>query len=140
MPPVQFCVPYAGNLIGSHTRFKPGVAAGIVLSVDVPSPTTGTGDALITDGADSALIRATVVDATGHETLHSGANISFEIVTGPGRVIGVGNGDPTCTEPNGARCAHNHTTSRCFARTYSTYDCQCNVHSGNLKSMLLGCK
>lgn len=91
-----------------------------MLSVDVPSPATGTGDAVITDGADSALIRATVVDAAGHETLHSGANISFEIVSGPGRVIGVGNGDPTCTEPHGARYARSQMTSQCFARTYST--------------------
>jgi hypothetical protein len=90
----------SGNIVGVHSRLKPGAAARIVLSVDVPSPVTGTGDALVADGQDAALIRATVVDAAGRETLHSGANISFEVVSGPGRVIGVGNGDPACTEPN----------------------------------------
>ena len=90
----------SGKVLGIHSRLKPGPAAGLILSVDVPSPVTGTGDALIADGQDAALIRATVVDAAGHETLHSGANISFEMVSGPGRVIGVGNGDPACTEPN----------------------------------------
>jgi cold shock CspA family protein len=89
-----------GHVVGVHSRLRPGTAAGIVLSVDVPSPDTGTGEAVVADGQDVALIRAAVVDANGVQTLHSGANITFAVVSGPGRVIGVGNGDPACTEPN----------------------------------------
>ena len=50
----------------------------------------GTGSALLADGNDVALIRATVVDSNGHDTLASGVNISFEVISGPGRVVGVG--------------------------------------------------
>ena len=56
--------------------------------------------ALLADGADAALVRCSIVDASG--TLASAAthNISFSVVAGPGRVLGVGNGDPSSHQPN----------------------------------------
>ena len=46
------------------------------------------------------LIRATIVDAKGVVAATASNNVTFEIVSGPGRVFGVGNGDPTNHQPN----------------------------------------
>lgn len=92
----------AGEPLASHSVITAGVPSALVLSVDAPSPLTGTGTKLLLDGQDTALIRATVVDADGHTVPLSTNNVTFEIVSGPGRVLGVGNGDPTNHEPNQA--------------------------------------
>lgn len=65
------------------------------LSLDCPSPHTGTGNSLFLDGQDAALVRATVLDASGRNTLHfSSHNVTFRIVSGPGMIQGTANGDP----------------------------------------------
>ena len=67
----------------------------LVLSLDCPSPNTGTGDALFLDGQDVALVRATIVDSTGTNTLYFAVhNITFRIISGPGYIQGTANGDP----------------------------------------------
>lgn len=71
----------------STNRTTAGEAAAIVLSVDCPSPVTGTGDALLLDGQDAGLVRATIVDSNGHFVAHGSNNISFSIVSGPGRIM-----------------------------------------------------
>ena len=40
--------------------------------------------------------------AQGRVVPSASNNITFSIVSGPGRIIGVGNGDPFCYEPNKA--------------------------------------
>jgi beta-galactosidase len=49
------------------------------------------------DGKDLAIITATVVDQKGREVPDAENMVEFEIA-GPGKIIGVGNGDPTCLE------------------------------------------
>lgn len=71
-----------------------------MLSIDSPSETTGTGSALFLDGQDAAMLRASIVDATGQVVHMATHNVSFSIVSGPGRVVGANNGDPACHEPN----------------------------------------
>jgi prepilin-type processing-associated H-X9-DG protein len=67
----------------------------LVLSLDCPSPHTGTGNALFLDGQDVALVRATIVDSTGISTLYFAThNITFRIISGPGYIQGTANGDP----------------------------------------------
>lgn len=67
----------------------------LVLSLDCPSPNTGTGNALFLDGQDVALVRATIVDSTGTNTLYFAVhNITFRIISGPGYIQGTANGDP----------------------------------------------
>jgi hypothetical protein len=39
--------------------------AAVVLSLDAPSKLTGTGEALVADGEDVAMVRATLVDSNG---------------------------------------------------------------------------
>eukprot|EP01043_Picozoa_sp_COSAG02_P027069 COSAG02_NODE_1579_length_11851_cov_12.490343_4_plen_498_part_00 len=106
-------VPFrAGNLtaiasngsavLATHTVMTSGPPAAIALSLDVPSSRTGTGDALLLDGQDMGMVRATIVDVFGRMCADATSNVSFTVVSGPGRVFGSHNGDPTCLEPNQA--------------------------------------
>lgn len=86
-----------------HSSITPGPAAALSLSIDAPSAATGTGEALLLDGQDAGMLRASVLDANGN--LCSGLesyNITFRVLAGPGRVVGVGNGSPTSHERNRA--------------------------------------
>lgn len=85
-----------GAVVGSHTVLGAEAAAAIQLTLDVPSPATGTGAALVLDGHDGALVRAAVVDVHGVLVSQSVAPITFSVVSGPGRLTGVGNGNNTC--------------------------------------------
>ena len=50
------------TILATTSRASFGAPAGLRLSLDVPSPATGTGGALYLDGQDVALVRAEVVD------------------------------------------------------------------------------
>ena len=89
-------------VMATHTILTSGSPAKIIASIDVPSEKTGTGSALVLDGQDTGLVRASIVDSTGQVVPSASHNVSFRIVSGPGRIIGVGNGDPACHEPNHA--------------------------------------
>jgi hypothetical protein len=86
----------------SHTVITSGVATAVVASIDVPSALTGTGTALLLDGQDVGLIRATIVDKDGNTAAMATHNVTFTVISGAGRILGVGNGDPTNHEPNQA--------------------------------------
>lgn len=66
-----------------------GPAAGLRLTPDR--------SALRADGEDVAVIQVEVVDAAGRCVPTAGDQIRFA-VEGPGRILGVGNGDPSCHE------------------------------------------
>lgn len=91
----------AGSAV-SDTVLTAGPATQLRFVLDVPSTRTGTGERLVADGADAGLVRVTLLDAAGNFAPDSGVNVTFAIVDGPGRLIGVGNGDPKCVEPNQA--------------------------------------
>eukprot|EP01060_Flectonema_neradi_P039710 TRINITY_DN884_c0_g1_i1.p1 TRINITY_DN884_c0_g1~~TRINITY_DN884_c0_g1_i1.p1 ORF type:complete len:927 (+),score=254.24 TRINITY_DN884_c0_g1_i1:63-2783(+) len=78
-----------------HTLIQPGDAASLKISVDVPSPTTGTGSKLYLDGTDVALLHVTLLDAEGTAVSQdlNQVNVTWEVVSGPAKVLGVGNGD-----------------------------------------------
>ena len=93
----------SSGVLAAHTRASWGAPAALVLSVDSPSPLTGTGGALFLDGADAALVRASVVDAQGVLCEDaSSVRVAFTVASGPGAVWGTGNGDPANQEPNHA--------------------------------------
>jgi len=71
-----------------------GAAASIVLSVDTEMP-------IQADGVDVALISATIVDSQGNLVPDADHHVTFT-VSGNGSIIGVGNGDPSCHEPDKA--------------------------------------
>jgi beta-galactosidase len=56
---------------------------------------------LAADGQDLAVINVSIVDVQGRAAPNAGNKVSFA-VSGPGTVIGVGNGDPSCHEPDRA--------------------------------------
>ena len=92
-----------GAEVARHTvHTSRGAAVGLTLTIDAPHATTGTGAALLLDGQDAALLRATLVDAAGRRAPLATQNVSFRIVSGPGRVQGAHNGDPRNHEPNDA--------------------------------------
>ena len=86
--------------VATHSRVTAGTAAALVVSVDAPSAATGTGTALLLDGSDAGLLRATIVDHAGHVVEDASHNVSFRVVSGPGRIIGVHSGDPASHEHN----------------------------------------
>jgi hypothetical protein len=89
-----------GKVVAAHSRITAGAAVAIVRQLDAPSERTATGRKVVLDGHDVALVRATIVDARGVTVPSSSANVTFVIVSGPGRVFGVGNGDPQCRLPH----------------------------------------
>lgn len=90
-----------GATVNRHTVVTTvSEASALALTVDVPSPTTATGERVLLDGHDVILVRATVIDEAGNLAPSSSTNVTFEVVSGPGRVLGVGNGDPFCKEPH----------------------------------------
>ena len=84
------------QVVGVHTVLRGGQPKAITLTLDVPSNNTGTGMMLVLDGHDAALVRASVVDEAGVVLTNASANITFTVTSGPGRLIGVGNGDNYC--------------------------------------------
>lgn len=100
---VEWKVRYApGQLVAKAARN--GVA------VDMKIETTGapaalrlTADrsALAADNVDLAVVKVEVVDAQGRVVPTAGNKVTFEL-SGPAKLIGVGNGDPSCHEPDKA--------------------------------------
>ena len=54
---------------------------------------------LVADASDVAVLRVSAVDAAGREVPTASPNVTFQL-SGPGRIIGVGNGDPSSHEPD----------------------------------------
>lgn len=76
----------------SETRIETtGVPAGIRLTPDRST--------INAEGEDVSLVTVAVIDAKGRVVPTANDTISFTL-DGPGRIIGVGNGDSTCLEPD----------------------------------------
>ncbi len=73
---------------------------------------------LVADGSDISLVAVKITDANGRTVPVANNKVSIT-VTGPGKLIGVGNGDPYCHEPDKAsqRSAFN---GLCLAIIQST--------------------
>jgi beta-galactosidase len=82
-----------GRLVLVDKRETTGEPAGIVLRPDRQR--------IMADGEDLSLVTVEVVDAHGRVMPEASNEVHFAI-TGPGRLIGVGNGDPSCHEPEKA--------------------------------------
>ena len=73
------------------TRVTTGAPAVIRLSADR--------DSLVADKADLAVVTVEVLDVAGRVVPTAGNKIAFKLA-GPAALIGVGNGDPSCHEPD----------------------------------------
>jgi beta-galactosidase len=101
---VEWDVPYApgvleargyggGRLVLTEKRETAGAPAAIALRADRFK--------INADGEDVAVVSAQIVDAQGR-LVPTAANLVTFDVSGPGRIVGVGNGDPRCLEPDKA--------------------------------------
>ena len=96
----------------------PKAKATLSLGVDVPSASTCTGDRVVLDGRDVALLRITV--AGGGNV--GDVNVTLRVVSGPGRVVGVGNGRAsTHQRPQGDTIETNYGLARAVVMV--TLDC-----------------
>jgi beta-galactosidase len=83
---------YKGGKVAAETKVETtGAAATLQLRADK--------SALWANREDVAVFTVSVADAQGRVVPVAGNGVSFDI-EGPGRIIGVGNGDPSCHEPD----------------------------------------
>jgi beta-galactosidase len=82
-----------GRVVLTEKRETAGAAAKIVATADRTR--------VIADGQDVVVINVSIVDAQGRPVPTADNKVTFAL-QGPGKVIGVGNGDPSCHEPDNA--------------------------------------
>ena len=117
----QAVVPYAGLkwavIYAPGTLVARGYRAGRLAAVDTVETTGAPAAVRLTpdraaigaDGKDLAVFTVSVVDAQGRIVPLAGDRVSFEVV-GPGHILGVGNGDPSCHEPDTLVAAAAHSS------------------------------
>lgn len=121
-----------GRALNTHTIETAGQPAKVELSIDVPSAATGTGDAVVADGEDIAMLRATLLDSEGRFVATAMNNMSFRVVSGPGRIWATHNGDPANTSPSlSSWTPAYHGLARAFIRSTSVHATS-NLHRKRL--------
>ena len=80
-----------------HAAANVSASRRLALTLDVPSAATGTGSALVLDGRDVAMLRCAVLDGAAL-IADATDRVTWRVVSGPGRLAGVANGDPTSHE------------------------------------------
>jgi beta-galactosidase len=85
----------AGKVVAETKVETTGQPVAVKLTRDL----TGLSAAVKADGEDLAVFTVSVVDAQGREVPTAQNKIGFDLA-GAGRIIGVGNGDPSCHEPD----------------------------------------
>ncbi|WP_246543919.1 beta-galactosidase GalA [Novosphingobium profundi] len=85
-----------GRRIAGDVRRTAGAPAALRLASEVPGPLA---PRLRAGAHDLAVLRVEVVDAQGTPVPDADSHITFDL-TGPIRLLGVGNGDPTSHEPD----------------------------------------
>ena len=83
------------TVLATHTVWLSGAPHTLSLSLDAPTPRTGTGSALYLNGVDAALVRASVLDEWGGVVHRCNATIAFSISSGPGIVLATASGNPS---------------------------------------------
>jgi beta-galactosidase len=81
----------AGRLVAETAVATTGAPAAVALAPDRA--------AIPADGEDVSVVTVSIVDAQGSVVPVAGDAVDFEL-EGPGRIIGVGNGDPSSHEPD----------------------------------------
>lgn len=80
-----------GRVVMTSRRVTTGAPAAVRLEADRTT--------IKADGRDLAVVTVEIRDASGNQVPIAGDLVRFE-VQGPGRIIGVGNGDPSSLEPD----------------------------------------
>ena len=108
------------------TRETTGAAAAIRLTADRSE--------LAADDADPAVVTVEIVDAQGRVVPTAGNKVNFTLV-GPAKLIGVGNGDPGCHEPDKAnsRSAFDGLAQALVRTTHTAREIVLKAESPDLK-------
>jgi len=117
---LQWFVPYApGTLSAKGYRDGKVIAQEKVETTGAPAAVKLTPDrtTINPDGEDLSIITVAVTDAQGRVVPVAGNLVNFEI-SGGGKIIGVGNGDPSCHEPD----VHLDNASNVANRQIALYD------------------
>ena len=99
---LQWTVPYApGTLAAKGYKHGAVIAETKVETTGEPAAVQLTPDRITinADGEDVSVVTVSVTDAQGRLVPVAGNLVNFA-VTGGGKIIGVGNGDPSCHEPD----------------------------------------
>jgi beta-galactosidase len=99
---IRWTVPYApGTLHAIGYSAGKRVSEDTVATTGAPASVQLKPDRTVidADGQDAAVYTVSVADAQGRVVPTAGNLVSFDL-EGPGRIIGVGNGDPSCHEPD----------------------------------------
>jgi beta-galactosidase len=90
---------------------------------------------LVADNTDLSVVKVEVVDAQGRVVPTAANKIAFAL-TGPGKLIGVGNGDPSCHEPDKAssRSAFNGLAQAIVQSKHQEGEIRLTADSPGLKS------
>jgi beta-galactosidase len=100
----------AGVLVGTDKVETAGAPASLRLKT--------TRSRLLADEEDVSVVEVQVVDSAGRPVPTASSDVKFS-VTGPGRIAGVGNGDPSSHEPDQASSRHAFN-GRCMVLVGST--------------------
>lgn len=116
-----------GTVLGSFTRLTPaaGGVKTLKLSIDAPSPLTGTGSALVADGEDTAMVRVTLLDSGGELAVEANDEVVFSVKSGDGKLWGTHSGNPAADmnknpAHSGTRAAY-HGLARAYIRSSSDH-------------------
>ncbi len=99
---LSWMVPYApGTLLAKGYKRGKLIAEKRVETTGAPAALHLTSDRTLiaADGKDVSVITVAVLDAQGRVVPVAGNEVRFAL-SGPGKIIGVGNGDPSCHEPD----------------------------------------
>lgn len=85
----------------SHTMLLPrnATATNLQVVVDVPSPSTGTGNRVLLDGRDVALLRVSLASADHQLVTTEIHTVTWRVVSGPARIWAVANGNQSSHDP-----------------------------------------
>jgi len=100
---LEWKVKYAPGKLEAKGKFKGREIDAVCETTGVPASLRLTADRtrLMADNVDLAVVKVEVVDANGHIVPDATNKITFKL-SGPAKLLGVGNGDPSCHEPDKA--------------------------------------
>jgi beta-galactosidase len=134
---LEWKVKYAPGRLVAKGRFKSREIETSRATTGAPAALRLTADRsnLAADNADLAVVTVEVVDAQGRVVPVAGNQIAFTL-TGPAKLIGVGNGDPACHEPDKAdrRSAFNGLAQVLVQTTAQDGEIELKAESPNVQA------
>ncbi len=133
---LEWKVKYAPGKLVAKGIFKGKTIEAVRETTGEPAAIRLTADRsdLVADNADLSVVKVEVVDAQSRVVPTADNKITFALA-GPGKLIGVGNGDPSCHEPDKAssRSAFNGLAQAIVQTTHQDGEIRLSAESPGLK-------